>query len=291
MPPAFWAAGAAVAFVSGIGKTGIPGIGILAVALFAMIFPARASVGIVLPLLICGDVVAVAAYRRHAAWKHLLRLFPWTALGVLPGTLLMRVADDRQVGWIIGTILLGLIALHLRRQRRTRPGGEDPDAEPPHGAVYTAFMGFLAGFTTMVANAAGPIMILYLLAMRLPKMEFVGTQAWFFFAVNVFKVPFSIAAHVITADSIAVSARLAAFMILGALAGRLAIRYLNQKAFEATALALTFVAATWLIARPWVLPPPPASRPAAVRDAPPARDVRHPANAARLLDARRRRPV
>jgi uncharacterized membrane protein YfcA len=114
-------------------------------------------------------------------------------------------------------------------------------------------MGLLAGFTTMVANAAGPIMVLYLLAMRLPKMEFVGTQAWFFFALNVFKVPFNIYADMITVESIVVSGRLAAFMILGAVAGRLVIRHLNQKAFEATALALTVLAAAWLIVRPWVL--------------------------------------
>ena len=249
-----WIAAGVLAFVSGIGKTGIPGIGILPVALFAMLFPAKASVGIILPLLICGDIVAVAAYRHHARWSHLLRLFPWAALGVVPSALLMHQVDNDQVSRIIGVILLGLIALHVARQRRALPAGSEETGENgrPHGAGYTVFMGFLAGFTTMSANAAGPIMILYLLAMRLPKMEFVGTQAWFFFALNVYKVPFSIYADMLTEESFSVSARLAAFMILGALAGRLVIRHLNQKAFEATALILTVLAAAWLIVRPWV---------------------------------------
>jgi hypothetical protein len=248
-----WIAAGVLAFVSGIGKTGIPGVGILPVALFAMLFPAKASVGIILPLLICGDVVAVASYRHHARWNHLARLFPWAALGVVPSALLMRHVDNDQVSRIIGVILLGLIALHVVRQRRTRPAGLGaPDEEEPgHGAAYTVFMGVLAGFTTMSANAAGPIMILYLLAMRLPKMEFVGTQAWFFFALNLFKMPFSIYADMITMESFAVSARLAVFMILGALAGRLVIRHIHQKAFEETALILTVLAAAWLIVRPW----------------------------------------
>jgi uncharacterized membrane protein YfcA len=260
-----WIAAGVLAFVSGIGKTGIPGIGILPVALFAMLFPAKASVGIILPLLICGDIVAVAAYRHHARWPHLLRLFPWAALGVVPSALLMRRVDNDEVSRIIGVILLGLIALHVARQRRARPAGsEETDGDvTPHGAGYTAFMGVLAGFTTMSANAAGPIMILYLLAMRLPKMEFVGTQAWFFFVVNVFKIPFNIYADMITVESFEISLRLAAFMILGAVAGRLVIRHINQKVFETTALILTFVAAIWLIARPWAMPRPPDPRPAA----------------------------
>jgi uncharacterized membrane protein YfcA len=258
-----WIAGAAAAFASGIGKTGIPGVGILPIALFAMIFPAKASVGIILPLLICGDVVAVAAYRRHVAWKHLVRLFPWTALGIVPSALLMRTIDDRQVSWIIGAILLALIVLHLARRRRAGPADETNDEGAMHGFVYTVFMGSLAGFTTMAANAAGPIMILYLLAMRMPKMEFVGTQAWFFFVVNVFKIPFNIYADMITVESFEISLRRAAFMILGAVAGRLVIRHINQKVFETTALILTFVAAIWLIARPWAMPRPPDPRPAA----------------------------
>ncbi len=258
--PWLWIAGAASAFVSGLGKTGIPGIGILPIALFALLFPARASVGIILPLLICGDLVAVSLYRRRAQGRHLLRLFPWTAAGVVPGWLLMKRIDDNQLSWILGTILLLLIALHLTRSRRR---AETPGEAPPppdadvHGRAYTAFMGALAGFTTMVSNGAGPIMILYLLAMRLPKIEFVSTQAWFFFAVNLFKVPFSIDAGLISAESFAVSSALAPAMLLGAFAGPWILHRINQKAFEWTALILTLLAAAWLILKPWVLEPPP----------------------------------
>jgi uncharacterized membrane protein YfcA len=261
-----WLLGGIGAVFIGISKTGVPGLGILAIALFAVIFPTRASTGIILPMLICGDVIAVVAYRRHAVWKHLARLAPWVIPGILGGWLTMRaLREDGPVRLLVGAILLGLIALHAWRERRGRlaagddrpaeeAGGDDPargegTEDPAHGLPYIACMGLLAGYTTMIANAAGPVMILYLLAMRLPKMEFVGTGAWFFMAVNLFKVPFSVDAGVITAGTAEVTTRLAGFLVLGALLGRALIRRIPQKAFDRIALALTLAAAVWLLAR------------------------------------------
>jgi uncharacterized membrane protein YfcA len=262
----YWFLGGGGAVLVGLSKTGIPGLGILAIAVYALIFPTRASTGIVLPMLLCGDVVAVIAYRRHAVWSHLFRLAPWVVPGIVGGWLTMRaLREDGPVRLLVGVILLGLVALHAWRERRGRSaaGGDRPVPEPggagpapgelpresSRGFLYVATMGLLAGFTTMVANAAGPVMILYLLAMRLPKMEFVGTSAWFFMTVNLFKVPFSIDANVITAGTFEVTVRLAGFVVLGALLGRATIRYFPQKAFETAALALTVAAAVWLLMR------------------------------------------
>lgn len=100
-----------------------------------------------------------------------------------------------------------------------------------------------AGFTTMVANAAGPVMILYLLAMRLPKLVFVGTAAWYFMALNLFKLPFSASLGLINPASLGVDLWLGPFAVLGALAGRPVVARLNQRVFEQVALALTFGAA------------------------------------------------
>jgi uncharacterized membrane protein YfcA len=265
-----WISGALSALLSGLGKTGIPGVGILPIALFALLFPARASVGIMLPLLICGDIVGVSIYRRKAHGRQLLRLFPWTAAGVIPGWLLMKRIDDNAVGWLIGSILLFLIGIHLLRRLRARKAsdGTQDETGTTHGSLYTAITGALAGFTSMVSNGAGPIMVLYLLAMRLPKIEFVGTQAWFFFALNLFKVPFGVEAGLITGDSLVVSAQLAPAMVLGAIAGPWVLRRINQKVFEVTALVLTVVAAAWLIAKPWIVPT--SSGPTDVRTPPPA---------------------
>lgn len=245
------------AFIVGLSKTGIPGIGILCVALFAVVYPTFNSVGIILPLLIVGDFLAVGLYRRHASWKHLWRLFPWTALGVVAGWAAIHRMPREKIGPLIGAILLVLIVVHVLRQRKEAArksaladgDGKDSlpvESEPDHGLLFTPTMGALAGFTTMTANAAGPIMILYLLAMRLPKMEFVGTTAWFFMLLNLFKVPFSVHAGMIDADSFSVTLYLAAFVVCGSVAGRFLLPHINQKWFERIALWLTPIAAIYL---------------------------------------------
>jgi uncharacterized membrane protein YfcA len=240
-----WALLALAAFLAGLSKTGISGIGTFAVAIFAIVLPARESVGAVLPILICADVVAVIAYRRHAVWPHLLRLFPWAALGIILGYTALGRIDGGQVGPLVGSILLVVVALQWWRQRRaTRQGGE---LEVPRSLVFVAVTGILAGFTTMVANAAGPIMVVYLLAMRLPKMEFIGTGAWYFLLLNLFKVPFSTQLGLINPLSLLLDLRLAPVAIAGALSGRALIPHINQRLFETLAVVFTVVAAIRLL--------------------------------------------
>ena len=229
------------AFLIGVSKTGIAGLGVLAVAIYANILPARQSTGIILPMLICADVVAVAAYRRHAVWGHLWRLFPWVMAGVVTGYLTMGHINDAQVRHGIGVILLALVALHFWRRHRA---GNEPI---PHSLWFTGLTGLLAGFTTMLANAAGPIMILYLLAIGLPKMEFLGTGAWFFLIMNLFKVPFSCGLGLITPGTLHFNAVLLPAVIAGALLGRLFVKHINQAWFETLALVLTLIASGRLL--------------------------------------------
>ena len=235
-----WALGALGAFLVGLSKTGIPGLGILNVAIFASVFPARESVGLVLVILICGDIVAITTYRRDASWSHLVRLFPWAAAGVVIGYFALGRVDDRQMRHLIGAILLFLVVFQYIRSRR--PASPDGEAPPPR-AWLAPLAGVTAGFTTMVANAAGPVMVLYLLAMRLPKIVFVGTAAWYFFALNVFKLPFSASLGLINPSSLSVALWLGPFAMLGALIGRPMIAYINQRVFELSALGLTLGAA------------------------------------------------
>jgi uncharacterized protein len=235
-----WALGALGAFLVGLSKTGIPGLGILNVAIFAVVFPARESVGLVLVILICGDLVAVTTYRRDASWSHLIRLFPWAAAGVIGGYFALGRVDDNQMRHLIGIILLSLVVFQYIRSRRPAA----PDGEVPPPAPWLApIAGIMAGFTTMVANAAGPVMVLYLLAMRLPKILFVGTAAWYFLVLNIFKLPFSASLGLINPVSLSVALWLSPFAVLGALIGRPIIAHLNQRLFEQIALGLTFGAA------------------------------------------------
>jgi len=241
LTPEQWVLAVVAALLVGVAKTGIAGIGMLFVVIFAQILPAKQATGLVLPLLCFGDLVAVASYRQHANWRHLWRLFPWAALGVVVGFFVLGRIGDRDMRQLIGGIVVTLVALHLVRRWRARAGTE---SEPEHGAWFAPTIGVLAGFTTLVANAAGPLMAVYLLAMRLPKMEYVGTAAVFFLLLNLFKVPFMVSLGLITQPSFALNLWLAPAVLVGALAGRKILPKINQKLFEN--LALFFSAAAGL---------------------------------------------
>lgn len=242
LEPWQWALAAVAALGIGLSKTGIPGIGILIVALFALAVGARESVGVVLPLLIAGDLMAVATYRHHADWKQLRRLFPWAILGIVAGFLAMdSLKGEKPFERLIGVIFVVLVGMQLWRKRH--PKTEDV----PHGKLWTPAMGFLAGFLTMLANAAGPVMMLYMLGMGLPKLAFMGTGAWYFTCLNLFKVPFSIKLGIINWSSLTLDLVLVPLVLLGALAGRAILPRINQAAFEAIALTFTVVAAIKLL--------------------------------------------
>jgi uncharacterized membrane protein YfcA len=224
------------ALLIGVAKTGITGLSLLFVSIFASIMPARRSTGVVMPLLIVGDIVAVLLYRRHAQWRHILRLFPWAALGVIAGAFAVGKMDERQTRVAIGAIVLSLGVLHV--VRRSRSAVPDEERAPWFGPL----MGILAGFTTIVSNAAGPLMVIYLLSMRLPKMEYMGTMAVFFLTLNLFKAPFMIWLGLITPATLLLNAELAPAVIVGTLLGKWLLKRFNQRAFENIALGLTFVA-------------------------------------------------
>lgn len=235
-----WAIAIFAAVFAGVSKTGIGGLGMLAVVLFAQIMPAKEATGMVLPLLCFGDIAAVASFRRHATWGHLWKLFPWTAVGVVLGYLALGRINEHQTRVLIGCIVLGLVGLHLIRRRRA---GEETE----HGVWFAPTIGVLAGFTTLVANAAGPLMVIYLLSMRLPKLEFMGTGAVFFMILNWFKVPFMVHLGLITTESIEVNLMLAPAVFAGAWLGRKILHRMNQRLFENLALVLSALAAIELI--------------------------------------------
>lgn len=243
---ALWAVALLAAALVGFSKTGIPGVGILAVALFANVFDTRQSVGLVLPLLILGDAVAVVLYRRHARFGLLARLLPWALGGLVLGHAALGHLDTGQTQALIGALLVLMVALHLLRRwwLRRNPAAED---RLPQTLLFAATMGILAGFTTMVANAAGPVMVLFLLAAGLPKLEFVGTGAWFFALVNLVKVPFLVNLGLIGWDSLEVNAWLAPAVLVGATAGRWLLPRVSQSWFENLALVLSLAAGLRLL--------------------------------------------
>jgi uncharacterized membrane protein YfcA len=202
----------------------------------------RQATGLVLPLLIVGDLAAVASYRKHTQWKFLWKLFPWTALGVIFGFYALGRIDDRQAKILIGGIIVGLVVLQVWRRRTARASSAEGNEREEFGVWLAPLVGVLAGFTTLVANAAGPLMAIYLLAMRLPKMEYVGTGAIFFLLLNWFKVPFMVNLGLITPESLRFNLLLVPAVIAGALLGRWLLLKINQKLFENLALGLSALA-------------------------------------------------
>jgi hypothetical protein len=242
--PGDWVLAAVAALIVGISKAGIGGLGMLSVVIFAQIMPAKQATGMVLPLLCMGDLVGAAIYRRHAKWTHVWRLFPWTAAGVLIGYLALDRISEQQASMLIGGIVLSLAIMHLVRRRTA-------GHEAEHGAWFAPTIGVLAGFTTLVANAAGPLMAVYMLAMRLPKMDFVGTGAVFFLLLNLFKVPFMIHLGLINTTSFTLNLWLAPAVVAGAWLGRKLVMKIDQRSFENIALALSIVAGLNLLYRAW----------------------------------------
>lgn len=238
------------ALLVGFSKTAISGVSAISVALFASVLPARESTGALLPLLLVGDVVAVRAYRRHTDWPALLRLFPSVAVGVLVGAVFVAQVDDIVMRRTIGGFLLAMAVYHVWQKRRRSEDLPDagPDAGPrrPHHGRALVF-GLLAGFTTMVANAGGPAMSLYLLSAGYTMLGFLGTGAWFFLIVNLFKLPFSVGLGLIDGQSLARDALLAVAVLAGAYIGRIVVHRIDQKLFERLVLLFTVLASVNLL--------------------------------------------
>lgn len=237
-----WALAVLAATGIGVSKSGLPGVSLLHVVLFAQLFPGLRSTGVVLPMLIVGDVGAVLLFRRHAQWNHVFRTLPPALIGVGIGWACMRAWPGLNWNPVIGGIVAGLAVLQLVRNWR-------PDllSDMPHARGFAWTMGLLAGITTMVANAAGPVMGLYLLAVALPKDAFVGTSAWFFLLINVLKVPFSAQLGFIEPATLTFNALLIPVILSGLFLGRALVAKVPQKVFDSLILAFAIVASLKLI--------------------------------------------
>ncbi len=240
--PGAWTVIVIGCFSIGVGKTGIPGINLFFVPVMAQLLPARLSTGFLLPMLIVADLFAIAYYRQHADWKHLTRLLPAAVVGVLIGYAGLTVVSDGALRPIIGVIVLLMLAIQALRD--IRHGGVIP---VPRGDWFSIVMGLIAGITTMMANAAGPVMAIYLLTMRLPKERYMGTSAWYFLIVNLIKVPLSLSLGLITWETLKVNAIMVPAIVAGALIGVYLLKVLPQKAFRVVVQIVAAASAIKLI--------------------------------------------
>ena len=234
-----WTILALCALLTGISKTGVPGMGILCVPLMALTFPAKMSTGLLLPMLAFADIAAVFYYRRHGNCKLVLRLMPWALAGILAASIIMPFVSDAVLQPAIGFIVLVMLALNFWRTRSANAFFE----KLPHHWAFSVLMGFFAGLTTQLANAAGPVMAIYLLSMKLPKNEFIGTGAWYFLILNWLKIPLFMADGRISSSTLAYDFMLIPVILTGAVAGIVLLNKIPQKSFEKVVQFLAAAAA------------------------------------------------
>lgn len=227
----------------GFSKTAVTGAALVSVGLFAAVLPAKQSTGALLLLLLVGDLYAIRVYHRHANWRMLKRMAPMVLVGIVAGWIFIDLVDVTAMKRTIGAIVLLLITVHLA----TRDRREQLAAARQGGAAITQSAGALAGFTSMVANAGGPVMTLYMLRVGLTPLEFLGTAAWFFFVVNLTKVPFSISLGLIEPSALALAVVLIPAILAGGWIGRRLLERLQPRQFEVLVLFLAAAAAVNLL--------------------------------------------
>ena len=221
------------ALLLGIAKSGIKGLAILIVTGLALVYGAKESTGILMPLLICGDILAVIYYKRHVKWVYLIKLLPWMVAGVLVGVVLGKdLPEDHFKSGMAVIILISVAMMYYWERKKNR--------KVPNHLSFAALMGMMAGFTTMVGNLAGAFSNIYFLAIKLPKNEFIGTAAWLFFIINLFKVPFHIWSWgTINLASFQISLSLIPAVILGFVFGVSIVKKIKNDRYRQLILLLT----------------------------------------------------
>lgn len=230
-----------IGLLIGMAKTGVHGAGMIAVPLLAILFGGKNSTGLMLPVLSFADVFGVWYYHRHAKWEHLRKLLPSAVIGVAMGTYLGNLIDDHLFRQLMASIIFVSLGIMVWMERSKR-------GKIPTSKWFAYSMGILGGVTTMVGNLAGTVMALYLLSMRLPKNEFVGTAAWFFLIINLIKVPFHVIAwKTITLNSFLLDTITIPGVAVGAFLGIIIVKKISEKYYRWFIILMTAIASIFMI--------------------------------------------
>jgi uncharacterized membrane protein YfcA len=231
------------AFIIGLSKAGVKGIDMLNVTLMALVFGSKSSTGVVLPLLCFADIMAVLYYHRHAQWNHFWKLLPWMAVGILAGVFVGRVLDEALFRKVMATIIIFTVVIVLLMEFRK-------NVIVPHNKVFVAGMGLVSGFATMMGNLAGAFSNIYFLALRMPKNNFIGTAAWLFLVINLFKLPFQVVYWKnISSASLTIDICLLPAVLLGFFLGIRLVSRIKDDAYRKVVFVLTLIGALFILFR------------------------------------------
>lgn len=236
-----WAIAILAALAVGVSKTGFGGIGLLAVSLMVDLFD-KASVGVLLPMLILADISVYPLFRKHASWGPVWKLLPTTLLGCVVGYFALREMPDDWARPVIGGIILVMVGLQIFRRY-----GKETFDRIAHSRTAGAAAGCSAGVATMIANAAGPVFQLFLISRRFKKMELIGVGARFFLLINILKVPFLSGLSFINGESLIFNAKLAPVILIGVVLGKWLVHAISQRVFEAMVIIFAALAGLRLV--------------------------------------------
>jgi len=238
--PTAFALAAFAALLVGIGKTGVPAISLIFTAIMAIAISGKFSIGMVLLLLIIGDAFAVLFYRKHADLSILAKMLPAIAVGLALGTYLLDKIPSDAIRPVLGTVVLSMISLDVAKKIGWLKVGE------PH-ALLGVSIGVVAGITTIVGNAAGPIMAMYFLLLRFDKLQFMGTSSWLFFIVNTSKVPLLWSIDVIVPATFYSLIALLPFTVVGAISGKYILRFIPTELFSTLVIGSALITSSYFI--------------------------------------------
>lgn len=229
------------AFLLGFSKAGIKGVGVIIVLLMAFVFGGKASTGVLIPIMIVADVFAVIYYNRHTQWNLLLKLLPSMVVGVLIGVWFGNDISEEIFKQIMAVFILITVIIMIYMEHKK-------DKTVPTNKFFSNGMGLLSGITSMIGNLAGAFASIYFLAMRLPKNEFIGTAAWLFFIINVFKLPFHIFVwKTVTSESILLDLFLVPGVIVGFFVGVQLVKLIHNELYRKFILAVTAAGAVIIL--------------------------------------------
>jgi len=240
-------------FLFGVSKMAMPALSMVAASVLAAALTPAVASGFAIPPLLLGDLMALARFRQHAQWRLILRLIPGLLVGFVLAALMFSFAPPSTLGRMVGLLIMVSLALEANRQWQDalakRRGREVQDAGHSGRAfrVTAGFFGVLAGMTTMAANAGGAAMSVYLVKLRVPMLAFMGTSSWFFFILNLLKVPFLVGLGLLSGETLLANLWVVPAVLIGAVAGIMIFRRLDQRWFTIVALTLSFLAACWLL--------------------------------------------
>lgn len=237
-----WLAIVLAGFLLGASKSGIKGIGIVIILILAFVFGEKASTGVLLPMLIVADILAVIYYNKHVQWKYVIKLLPFMIVGVLVGVWLGNDISELVFKRIMAIIIIlsVLIMVYTENQKTSIPNNK----------LFAYSSGFMAGVASMIGNLAGPIADIYFLAIRLPKNEFIGTGAWLFFIINVFKLPFHIVVwNTVNVETLVLNSALIPALVIGFFVGAYIVKLISNVNYRRFIFIVTAIGGIILLLR------------------------------------------